>query len=73
MAVIYVMDASYLSEERNWKSVLPSATSGEFHVTDLLTFAGVASPLNYAFKRPATVIAWSAGQGAILCEPSSWR
>lgn len=37
---------SYLAAERNWKPVLPSATPGEFHVTDLLNFAGVVPPLN---------------------------
>ncbi len=37
---------SYLAMERNWKPVLPSATAGDFHITDLLTFAGVVPPLN---------------------------
>jgi hypothetical protein len=37
---------SYLATERGWKPVLPSATAGEFHITDLLTFAGVVPPLN---------------------------
>ncbi|MDP1768954.1 MAG: heme peroxidase family protein [Nitrospirota bacterium] len=37
---------SYLATERDWKPVLPSATPGEFHITDLLTFAGVVPPLN---------------------------
>jgi hypothetical protein len=37
---------SYLSMERNWKPDLPSATPGEFHITDLLTLAGVVPPLN---------------------------
>lgn len=36
---------SYLAVERNWKPVLPSATPGEFHITDLLTFAAVVPPL----------------------------
>jgi hypothetical protein len=36
---------SYLAAERNWKPVLPSATAGEFRITDLLTFAGVVPPL----------------------------
>lgn len=37
---------SFLSAERDWKPVLPSATAGEFRVTDLLKFAGVVPPLN---------------------------
>jgi Animal haem peroxidase len=37
---------SYLAVNRRWKPELPSAKSGEFHLTDLLTFAGVIPPLN---------------------------
>lgn len=37
---------SYLAVDRRWKPVLPSAQSGEFRITDLLTFAGVVPPLN---------------------------
>ena len=36
---------SYLAAEGNWKPVLPSATAGDFRVTDLLKFAGVVPPL----------------------------
>jgi Animal haem peroxidase len=36
---------SYLVAEANWKPVLPSATAGDFRVTDLLKFAGVVPPL----------------------------
>jgi hypothetical protein len=36
---------SYLSAERNWRPVLPSATPGDFRITDLLTFAGVVPSL----------------------------
>ncbi|MDO8356672.1 MAG: heme peroxidase family protein [Nitrospirota bacterium] len=39
-------DTSYLSARPHWTPVLPSATPGEFHMTDLLTFAGVVPPLN---------------------------
>ncbi|HSF66198.1 MAG TPA: heme peroxidase family protein [Nitrospiraceae bacterium] len=39
-------DASYLAVQPNWTPVLPSATPGEFRMTDLLTFAGVVPPLN---------------------------
>jgi hypothetical protein len=37
---------SYLASEPNWKPVLPSSAAGEFRITDLLTFAGVVTPLN---------------------------
>lgn len=37
---------SYLANERHWHPTLPSATPGEFRITDLLTFAGVVPPLN---------------------------
>jgi hypothetical protein len=37
---------SYLSVNRNWKPTLPSATRGDFEITDLLKFAGVVHPLN---------------------------
>ncbi len=36
---------SYLTVNRNWKPTLPSAKSGDFEITDLLTFAGVVHPL----------------------------
>jgi len=39
-------NTSYLAAQPNWIPVLPSATAGEFHMTDLLTFAGVVPPLN---------------------------
>ena len=39
-------ESSYLSARPNWTPVLPSATPGEFRITDLLTFAGVVPPLN---------------------------
>lgn len=38
--------SSYLASERHWRPTLPSATPGEFRMTDLLTFAGVVPPLN---------------------------
>ena len=37
---------SYLTVDKNWKPVLPSAEAGQFRITDLLTFAGVVPPLN---------------------------
>jgi hypothetical protein len=37
---------SYLASEPNWKPVLSSSAAGEFRITDLLTFAGVVTPLN---------------------------
>lgn len=39
-------DMSYLSARPHWIPVLPSATPGEFRMTDLLTFAGMVPPLN---------------------------
>ena len=36
---------SFLAAEPNWRPTLPSATPGQFRVTDLLTFAGVVPPL----------------------------
>lgn len=38
--------SSYLASERHWRPTLPSATPGEFRMTDLLNFAGVVPPLN---------------------------
>ncbi|SLM49278.1 Myeloperoxidase, thyroid peroxidase, cyclooxygenase catalytic domain [Nitrospira japonica] len=37
--------STYLSVDRNWKPTLPSATPGDFKVTDLLRLAGVVPPL----------------------------
>jgi hypothetical protein len=39
-------ESSYLAAQPNWTPVLPSATPGDFRLTDLLTFAGVVPPLN---------------------------
>jgi hypothetical protein len=39
-------ESSYLAAQPRWTPVLPSVTAGEFHITDLLTFAGVVPPLN---------------------------
>ena len=36
---------SYLTVNKNWKPTLPSATPGDFEITDLLRFAGVVHPL----------------------------
>jgi hypothetical protein len=38
-------DTSYLAAQPRWTPVLPSATPGDFRITDLLTFAGVVPPL----------------------------
>ncbi len=35
---------SYLTVNKNWKPTLPSATPGDFKITDLLKFAGVVPP-----------------------------
>jgi len=37
--------SSYIASNRNWKPELPSATPGNFRITDLLRFAGVVPPL----------------------------
>ncbi|BCA53615.1 Myeloperoxidase, thyroid peroxidase, cyclooxygenase catalytic domain [Nitrospira sp. KM1] len=37
---------SYLASQPRWKPVLPSATPGDFRITDLLKLAGVVPPLN---------------------------
>lgn len=37
---------SFLVVEKDFKPTLPSATSGDFEITDLLNFAGVVHPLN---------------------------
>jgi len=39
-------ESSYIASRPNWTPTLPSATPGDFRVTDLLTFAGVVPPLN---------------------------
>lgn len=36
---------SYLTVNKNWKPTLPSATPGNFEISDLLRFAGVVHPL----------------------------
>jgi Animal haem peroxidase len=38
-------ETSYLASRPNWTPVLPSATAGDFRITDMLTFAGVVPPL----------------------------
>jgi hypothetical protein len=37
---------SFLASQPNWRPVLPSQTSGDFRMTDLLKFAEVVPPLN---------------------------
>jgi hypothetical protein len=39
-------ESSYLAAQPGWTPVLPSATPGDFRITDMLTFAGVVPPLN---------------------------
>ena len=39
-------ETSYLAARQSWTPMRPSATPGEFRMTDLLTFAGVVPPLN---------------------------
>jgi hypothetical protein len=37
---------SYLTAQPKWKPVLPSTAAGDFHIPDLLNFAGVVAKLN---------------------------
>ena len=39
-------ETSYLAAKPDWTPTLPSATPGDFRITDLLRFAGVVPPLN---------------------------
>jgi len=39
-------ESSYLAARPRWTPELPSATPGDFRITDLLKFAGVVPPLN---------------------------
>ena len=39
-------ESSFLAARPNWTPALPSATPGDFRITDLLNFAGVVPPLN---------------------------
>ena len=48
-------ETSYLAAQPRWKPVLPSATRGNFRITDLLTFAGVVPPLDAAVAPPTEV------------------
>ena len=48
-------ESCYLAAQPRWKPVLPSATPGEFRITDLLTFAGVVPPLDAVVPPPAEV------------------
>jgi len=46
IGILKADESSYLAARPRWTPELPSATPGEFHMTDLLTFAGVVPPLN---------------------------
>jgi hypothetical protein len=66
-------ETSYLSAQPRWKPVLPSATRGNFRVTDLLKFAGVVPPLDAAVPTPADAAPSSTDMAPTLDEldPSS--
>ena len=66
-------ETSYLAAQPRWKPVLPSATRGNFRVTDLLTFAGVVPPLDAAVSTPADAAPSSIDMAPTLDEldPSS--
>ena len=49
-------ETSYLSAQSKWKPVLPSATPGDFRITDLLTFAGVVPPLDAVVAPPTDAV-----------------
>ena len=49
-------ETSYLSAQPRWEPVLPSATRGDFRITDLLTFAGVVPPLDPAVAPPTDAV-----------------
>ena len=46
ISLLQADETSYLAIDKNWTPALPSATAGDFRITDLLTFAGVVPPLN---------------------------
>lgn len=46
IGLLKVDQDSFLVVEKNFKPTLPSATPGDFEITDLLNFAGVVHPLN---------------------------
>jgi hypothetical protein len=45
IALLKADKSSYLAAQPGWTPTLPSATPGDFRITDLLTFAGVVPPL----------------------------
>ena len=49
-------ETSYLAAQPRWKPVLPSATRGDFRITDLLTFAGVVPPLDAVVAPPTDAV-----------------
>ena len=49
-------ESSYLAAQPRWKPVLPSATRGDFRITDLLTFAGVVPSLDAVVPPPTGVV-----------------
>ena len=61
-------ETSYLSAQPRWKPVLPSATRGNFRITDLLTLAGVVPPLNAAVATPTDAVPSSTDVAPLLDE-----
>jgi hypothetical protein len=45
IGILKADESSYLAARPNWTPELPSATAGEFRITDLLNFAKVVHPL----------------------------
>jgi len=64
-------ESSYLASQPRWKPVLPSATRGDFRITDLLTFAGVVPPLDAVVVPPTDAVPSSTDVAPSLVEAES--
>ena len=64
-------ESSYLATQPRWKPVLPSATRGDFRITDLLTFAGVVPPLDAVVVPPTDAVPSSTDVAPSLEEAES--
>ena len=64
-------ESSYLAAQPRWKPVLPSATRGDFRITDLLTFAGVVPPLDAVVVPPTDAVPSSTDVAPSLEEAES--
>ena len=64
-------ESSYLAAQPRWKPVLPSATRGDFRITDLLTFSGVVPPLDAVVVPPTDAVPSSTDVSPSLEEAES--